>query len=110
MERVSVDDFNFLDPAEKSKNLLEKKLLADGTGVPGIPGPCYWHFKCLAGQLTLFQPWGAGFAHHIIICTPNIYDLTSCMLTKLEKVALLFYFLLQSKPAKPKVEKSGLDM
>ena len=29
MERVSFDDFNFLDPAEKSKNLQEKNLVEE---------------------------------------------------------------------------------
>ena len=45
-----------------------------------------------------------------ILVSPNIFEFPPCLLTKVKKVAPLFNFLLQSKPAKPKVEKSGLDM
>ena len=32
-------------------------------GVPGVPGP--WHPQILAHQLTLSQPEGSNYAHHI---------------------------------------------
>ena len=36
-------------------------------GVPGMP----WHSQILADQLTLSEPGGAGYAHHITTGTPD---------------------------------------
>ena len=36
-------------------------------GVPGVS----WHPQNLADQLTLSQPWGADYAHQIILAPPD---------------------------------------
>jgi hypothetical protein len=44
-------------------------------GVPGVP----WHTQILADQLTLSQPGGADYAHHITTGTPRFLDLPTAL-------------------------------
>ena len=53
----------------------------------GAGGACAPHF--LADQLTLSQPGGAHYAHHITTCHPGFLDLATALVT-LEKIFLKF--------------------
>ena len=44
-------------------------------GVPAVP----WHPQILADQLTLSQPGGADYAHHITTGTPGFSDLPTAL-------------------------------
>ena len=44
-------------------------------GVPGVP----WHPQILADQLTLSQPGGADYSHHITTGTPGFSDLPTAL-------------------------------
>ena len=66
----------------KDAPLKQSGLLS--TGVPGVP----WHSQILADQLTLSQPGGTDYAHHIYTGTSGLSDLP--MALKNIKVNLLF--------------------
>ena len=47
------------------------------TGVSSLGVP--WHPQILADQLTLSQPGGAGYAHHITTGIPGFLDLPTAL-------------------------------
>ena len=55
-------------------------------GMPGVPG----HPHILADQLTLYQPGGADYAHHITTGTPGSINL-HIIFTYLESNFLVSY-------------------
>ena len=47
-------------------------------GLPGVP----WHPQILADQLTLSQPGGPDYDHHITTGTPGFSDLPTALLSQ----------------------------
>ena len=59
----------------ESRHMKYSAAIKSNTGLlsPGVP----WQF--LADQLTLFQPGGADYAHHINTDTPKFSDLSTAL-------------------------------
>ena len=70
---LSLDEKNSMQYGPKHGTF---PTIAGLSGVPGVP----WHPQILAGQLTLYQPWGADYAHHIITAPPVFSDLPTALL------------------------------
>ena len=54
-------------------------------GMQGVP----WHLRIWADQLTLSQPGGTDYAHHITTGTPGFSDLPTALYTNIKMPYLI---------------------
>jgi hypothetical protein len=75
----TVDDHELnLDTGYSSYSSLDEEYLTSRPVVPGGVG-VPWHLQILANQLTLSQPGGTDYAHHITAGTPGFSDLPTAL-------------------------------
>ena len=75
-----LDNWNWLWKSDLG-TYFTTRVKFDETGVSslGVPGVLPWHPQILADQLTLSQPGGADYAHHISTGTPEFSDLPTTL-------------------------------
>ena len=65
-------------PSKLHKSICSVAQFVSGLSEPGVPGEP-WYPQFLADQLTLSQPRGVDYAHHITTCPPRFSDLPTAL-------------------------------
>ena len=102
---------NFLASSPQSwRHLWHRPVVPEGAGDA-------WHPHIWVDQLTLFQPEGAEYAHHITVSTPGFENLTTSLhkvhsekVTKFCEISTFLLTRVLTHSQKSKVEVSQKDL